>query len=86
MAFVVDLPQQIDARTEEQLDLDADESPSEVQPNLMSPVPEFTICTRVSMGRNCVRSSGEKYTNQQQCEHCSLCGEGILICLGGIRF
>ena len=38
MAFVMDLTPQIDARTEEQLDLDADESSSEVQPDLMSPV------------------------------------------------
>ena len=67
MAFVMDLTPQIDARTEEQLDLDADESSSEVQPGLMSPVPEFTICAHASTGRNGVRSNGEKYTNQKRC-------------------
>jgi hypothetical protein len=74
MAFVRDLTPQIDARTEEQLDRDADESSSEVQPDLMSPVAEFTICARTSMGRNGVRSNGEKHTNQQRFKHCSARG------------
>ena len=75
VAFVVDLTPQIDARTEEQLDLDgANESPSEAQAGLVSPVQEFTICAHASLGRNGVRANGDKHTNQQRCKHCSLCG------------
>jgi hypothetical protein len=74
MAFVRDLIAQVDARTEEQLDLDADESSSEVQPDLMSPVAEFTICAHTSIGRNGVRSNGQKCTNQQRCKCCSARG------------
>jgi hypothetical protein len=74
MAFVMDLMPQVDARTEEQLDLDADESSSEAQPDLMSPVQEFTICAHASVGKNGVRSNDEKHTNQQRFKHCSLRG------------
>jgi hypothetical protein len=48
MAFVRDLTPQVDARAEEQLDRDAGESSSEAQPDLMSPVAEFTICVRMA--------------------------------------
>jgi hypothetical protein len=74
MAFVRDLTPQIDAQTEEQLDRDAGESSSEVQPDLMSPVAEFTICAHASTGRNGVRSNGEKHANQQRRECCSARG------------
>jgi hypothetical protein len=65
MAFAMDLMPQIDARTKEQLDLDADESSSEAQPDPTSPVVELAICahTQAWAEMACVQMAKNAPTN-----------------------
>jgi hypothetical protein len=71
MAFVMDLIPQVDARSEE--DLDVEELDPSSDP-IMSPTPEFTACAHKSIGRNGKRKDGTAYTNQQRCKYCVLAG------------
>jgi hypothetical protein len=73
MAFVAVLTDQIDARSEAELDIEAASSAKEAG-SLLSPVQVFTACAHESVGRNGVRSDGSKHTKQQRCDLCIKAG------------
>ena len=73
MEFVAVLTDQIDARSEAELDMEVASSAKEAA-SLLSPVQVYTACAHESVGRNGVRSGGGKYTKQQRCDMCIAAG------------
>ena len=73
MEFVAVLLDQIDERTDAELDTETAAAVSEAE-SFLSPVHAYTSCAHEPIGRNGTRSDGSKYTNQQRCDACSKAG------------
>ena len=73
MAFVAVLTDQIDARSEAELDMEAASSVQEAE-SLLSPVQVHAACAHESVGRNGVRAGGGACNKQQRRDLCVKAG------------